>query len=49
MLLGTVALIVAKSEADAEYYATSELGFVRVDGTALPSDCVHEGPADISD
>jgi hypothetical protein len=48
-MLGTVALIVAKREADAEYYATSELGFVCVDGNALPSDCVHEGPADTSD
>jgi hypothetical protein len=49
-LLGhTVALIIAKSKADAEYYAVSELGFVRVDGTALTSDCVHVGPADIRD
>jgi hypothetical protein len=47
MLLGrTVALIIAKSEGDAEYYALSELGFERVDGTALTSDRVHVGPED---
>ena len=36
-----VALIIAKSEADAEYYALHELGFVKVDNTSLVSDCVH--------
>ena len=36
-----VALIIAKSEADAEYYALHELGFVKVDDTSLVSDCVH--------
>jgi hypothetical protein len=45
----TVALIIAKSEADAEYFALSELGFVRVDGTALTSDCVHVGHGDTRD
>jgi hypothetical protein len=49
-LLGhTVALIIAKSKADAECYAVSELGFVRVDGSALTSDCVYVGPADTRD
>ncbi|MGB2663489.1 MAG: hypothetical protein WAK48_05770 [Candidatus Acidiferrum sp.] len=42
----TVELIVAKSEADAEYYAIHELGFVKVDGTAMISDHVHVGPMD---
>ncbi|MGB9432608.1 MAG: hypothetical protein WBQ89_10230 [Candidatus Acidiferrum sp.] len=40
----TVGLIIAKSEADAEYYALHELGFVKVDGTSLASDCVHIAP-----
>ena len=42
----TVALILAKSEADAEYYALHELGFIRVDSTSLVSNCVHVVPAD---
>ena len=37
----TVALIIAKDEAAAEYYALHELGFVKVDSTSLASDCVH--------
>ena len=37
----TVALIIAKSEADAEYYALHELGLVKVDSTRLLSDCVY--------
>jgi hypothetical protein len=40
----TVALIIAGSEADAEYYALHELGFVKVDNTSLVSDCVHVAP-----
>jgi hypothetical protein len=43
----TVALIVATTEADAEYYAFHELGFVTVSETGLVSDCVYVGPADI--
>jgi hypothetical protein len=42
----TVALIIAKSEADAEYYALHELGFDKVGDTSLASDSVHVGPAD---
>jgi hypothetical protein len=41
-----VELIIAKSEADAEYYAIHELGFVKVDGTTMACDHVHVGPAD---
>jgi hypothetical protein len=37
----TVGLIIAKDEADAEYYALHELGFVKVDGSSLASDCVY--------
>lgn len=44
-----VELIIAKSEADAEYYAIHELGFVKVDGTTLACDRVHVGPADTKD
>jgi hypothetical protein len=40
----TVALIIAKSEADAEYYALHELGLVKVDSTSLVSDCVYVAP-----
>ena len=40
----TVALIIAGSEADAEYYALHELGFVKVDDTGLVSDCVYVAP-----
>jgi hypothetical protein len=36
-----IALIVAKSEADAEDYAVRDLGFVKVDNPSLASDCVH--------
>jgi hypothetical protein len=39
-----IGLIIAKSEADAEYYALHELGFVKVDGTSLASDCVYVAP-----
>ena len=40
------ALIIAATEADAEYYALHELGFVTVSKTSLISDSVHVGPAD---
>ena len=40
----TVALIIAGSEADAEYYALHELGFVKLDNTSLVSDCVYVAP-----
>jgi hypothetical protein len=40
------ALIIAATEADAEYYALDELGFVTVSKTSLISDSVHVGPAD---
>ena len=40
----TIALIIAGSEADAEYYALHELGFVKVDNTSLVSDCVYVAP-----
>jgi hypothetical protein len=42
----TVALIIANSEADAEYYALHELGFVQLESTSLVSDSVHVGPSD---
>ena len=42
----TTALIIAATEADAEYYALHELGFVTVSKTSLISDSVHVGPAD---
>jgi hypothetical protein len=35
------ALIIAASEADAEYYALQGLGFVTVSATTLLSDSVH--------
>jgi hypothetical protein len=38
-----VALIIAASEADAEYYALHELGFISVSATSLVSDSVHIG------
>ena len=37
------ALIIAASEADAEYYALHELGFVAVSVASLVSDSVHIG------
>ena len=42
------ALIIAATEADAEYYALHELGFVIVSVTALVSDTIHVGPADLN-
>jgi hypothetical protein len=39
------ALIIAAVEADAEYYALHELGFVTVSETALVSDSVYIGSA----
>jgi hypothetical protein len=40
------ALIIAAIEADAEYYALHELGFVTVSKTVLVSDSVYVGSAD---
>jgi hypothetical protein len=40
------ALIIAATEADAEYYALDELGFVTLSDTMLVSNAVHVGPAD---
>ena len=40
------ALIIASIEADAEYYALHELGFVTVSATTLVSDSVYVGSAD---
>ena len=40
------ALIIAAIEADAEYYALHELGFVTVSATMLVSDSVYVGSAD---
>ena len=37
------ALIIAASEADAEYYALHALGFVTLSATSLVSDSVHIG------
>ena len=42
----TTALIIASTEADAEYYALSELDFVTVSDTYLVSDSVYVGTAD---
>jgi hypothetical protein len=42
-----VALIIAGTAADAEYYALSELGFVDVSDTILLTDCVYVGLDDI--
>jgi hypothetical protein len=39
----TTALIIASTEADAEYYALSELDFVTVSDTFLVSDSVYVG------
>ncbi len=36
-----IALIIASNEADAEYYALHELGFVTLSATSLVSDSVH--------
>ena len=41
-----IALIIAATEAGAEYYSLHELGFVTVSKTSLVSDSVHVGPAD---
>ena len=41
-----IALTIAATEADAEYYALHELGFVTVSKSSLISDSVHVGPAD---
>jgi hypothetical protein len=38
-----LALIIAASEADAEYYALHELGFITLSATSLVSDSVHIG------
>jgi hypothetical protein len=40
------ALIIAAIEADAEYYALHDLGFVNVSATMLVSDSVYIGSAD---
>jgi hypothetical protein len=40
------ALIIAATEADTEYHALHELGFVTVSVTTLVSDSVYVGPAD---
>jgi hypothetical protein len=40
------ALIIATIEADAEYYALHELGFVTVSATMLVSDSVYVGSED---
>ena len=45
-LLRTRMLIIAATEADAEYYVPRDLGFVIVSMTSLVSDCVYSGPAD---
>ena len=42
-----LALIIATTEADAEYYALHELGFVTVSEAGLVSDCVYVGLVDI--
>jgi hypothetical protein len=39
------ALIIADSEADAEYFALNELDFIAVSQTMLTSESVHIGPA----
>ena len=41
-----IALIIAATEAGAEYYSLHELGFVTVSKTSLVSDSVHVGPVD---
>jgi hypothetical protein len=40
------ALIIAATEADAEYFALNEIGFVTVSAAILVSDSVYVGPAD---
>jgi hypothetical protein len=40
------ALVIAATEADAEYYALQELGFITVSETFLVSDSIHVGAAD---
>jgi hypothetical protein len=45
-LLRTRMLIIAATEADAEYYVLHDLGFVIVSMTSLVSDCVYSGPVD---
>jgi hypothetical protein len=39
----TIALMIAAIEADAEYYALHDLGFVTVSATTLVSDSVYVG------
>ena len=41
------ALVIAPTQADAEYYALQELGFITVSDTFLVSDSIHVGSADI--
>jgi hypothetical protein len=41
------ALIIADSEADAEYFALNELDFITVSQTILTSEFVHIGPAGV--
>jgi hypothetical protein len=41
-----MALVIAATEADAEYYVLDELGFITVSKTILVSDAVHVRPAD---
>jgi hypothetical protein len=41
-----MALVIATSEADADYFALHELGFVSLSVTILVSDSVYVGPAD---
>jgi hypothetical protein len=43
------ALIIAATDADAEYYALQELSFVSLSMTSLVSDSVYVGPADTKD
>ena len=43
------ALVIAAIEADAENYATHELGFITVSATRLVSDSVYVGYADTSE
>ena len=45
-LLPTRMLIIAATEADAEYYALHDLGFVIVSMTSLVRDCLYSGTAD---
>ena len=43
------ALIIAATEADAEYHAPHELGFVTVSMSSLVSDSVYVGPVDTNE